>query len=334
MNEVVQAVEEELRGSGTILGYRAMHQRLTNDHNLVVTRDVVRRVLKILDPEGVEARSRHKLCKRKYHTKGPNYLWHIDGYDKLKPLGFCVHGAIDGYSRKVLWLEVASSNNNPRIVAQYYLDYVRQITGAPRIVRADRGTENIYVEVIQRFFRRSADDDFRGEKSFMYGRSVANQRIEAWWSILLKQCTDWWIKYFKDLRDRVLFSDEDIIHRECLKFCFMDLLGNELHKVAQYWNTHRIRPSANRESPSGRPDILYFLPQVNNTHDYVTPVDLEEIEIAEEEFAENAPQRGCSRHFNELAEMIMYDERLQMPETAVEAEHLYITLLSLIDDLS
>ena len=334
MNEVVQAVEEELRGSGTILGYRAMHQRLTNDHNLVVTRDVVRRVLKILDPEGVEARSRHKLRKRKYHTKGPNYLWHIDGYDKLKPFGFCVHGAIDGYSRKVLWLEVASSNNNPRTVAQYYLDYVRQITGAPRIVRPDRGTENVHVEVIQRFFRRSADDDFRGEKSFMYGRSVANQRIEAWWSILLKQCTDWWIKYFKDLRDRGLFSDEDIIHRECLKFCFMDLLGNELHKVAQHWNTHRIRPSANLESPSGRPDILYFLSQVNNTHDYATPVDLEEIEIAEEEFAENAPQRGCSRHFNELAEMIMYDERLQMPETAVEAEHLYITLLSLIDDLS
>ena len=73
---------------------------------------------------------------------------------------------------------------------------------------------------------------------------------------------------------------------------------------------------------------------MNNTHDYATPVDLEEIGIAEEEFAENAPQRGCSRHFNELAEMIMYDERLQMPETAVEAEHLYITLLSLIDDLS
>ena len=151
MDDVVQAIEEKLRESGRILGYRAMHQRLTNERNLVFTRDIVRRVLKILDPEGVEARSRHKLRKRKYHTKGPNYLWHIDGYDKLKPFGFCVHGAIDGYSRKVLWLEVASSNNNPKIVAKYYLDYVRQIKGTPRIVRADRGIENIHVEVIQRF---------------------------------------------------------------------------------------------------------------------------------------------------------------------------------------
>ena len=289
INEVAQVIEEQLSGSGRILGYRAMHQRLINDYGLVVTRDVVRKVLKILDPEGVENRSRHRLRRRRYHTKGPNYLWHIDGYDKLKPYGFCVHGAIDGFSRKVLWLEVASSNNNPRIVAQYYLDYVRDINGAPRIVRGDRGTENVHIEVIQRFFRRSADDDFSAEKSFMYGRSTANQRIEAWWSILLKQCTDWWIKYFKDLRDRGLFSDEDIIHQECLKFCFMDLLANELHKVAQHWNTHRIRPSTNSESPSGRPDILYFLPQVNNTRDYATPVSLDEIEIAEAEFAEPPP---------------------------------------------
>lgn len=101
------------------------------------------------------------------------------------------------------------------------------------------------------------------KKSFMYGRSTANQRIEGWWSMLRKHCSDWWIKYFKDLRDRRLFNDDDIIHRECLKFCFMDLLQNELHKVAKLWNTHRIRYSANGKSPSGRADILYFLPRNN-----------------------------------------------------------------------
>lgn len=28
--------------------------------------------------------------------KGPNYTWHLDGYDKLKPYGFCIHGCMDG----------------------------------------------------------------------------------------------------------------------------------------------------------------------------------------------------------------------------------------------
>ena len=207
-----------------------MHQGLTTDHQLIVTRNIVRQVIKILDPEGVEARSRHRLRRRNYSTKGPNYLWHIDGYDKIKLFRFCVHGAIDGYSRKILWLEVSSSSNDPGIITKYFLDYVRQIGGPSRVIRADRGTENGNIAVIQQFFRRLARDDFGAEKSFMCGRSTANKRIEAWWGILRKQCSDWWIKYFKDLRDADLFCDDDIVLRECLKFCFMDLLQMELHK--------------------------------------------------------------------------------------------------------
>ena len=84
-----------------------------------MTRNTVRQVLKILDPEGVNARSRHRMRRRLYTAKGPNYLWHIDGYDKLKPFGFCIHGAIDGYSRRVLWLEVANTNNDPEIIGSY-----------------------------------------------------------------------------------------------------------------------------------------------------------------------------------------------------------------------
>ena len=214
IREVVNAVERELRGSGGLLGYRAMHQRLVNHHRLVTTREVVRHTLRIFDPEGVQARSRHRLRRRVYRCKGPNYLWHIDGYDKLKPFGFCIHGAIDGFSRRILWLEVASSNNDPRIVAQYYLDCVRQLGGTARIVRGDRGTENGSLAAIQRFFRRSAEDDFAGEKRFMFGKSTSNQRIEAWWGRLRQGCAEWWIQFFKDLRDSGLYNDDDVIQRE------------------------------------------------------------------------------------------------------------------------
>ena len=171
MGIIVWAVKGELRGSGSIICYGSMHQRLTTDHQLIVTRNIVRRVIKILDPEGVEARSRHRLRRRNYSTKGSNYLRHIDGYDKIKPFGFCVHGAIDGYSKKILWLEVSSSNNDPGIITKYYMDYVRQIGGTSRVIRAERGTENGNIAVTQQFFRRLARDYFGAEKSFMYGRS-------------------------------------------------------------------------------------------------------------------------------------------------------------------
>ena len=28
--------------------------------------------------------------------QGPDFVWHMDGYDKLKPFGFCIHECIDG----------------------------------------------------------------------------------------------------------------------------------------------------------------------------------------------------------------------------------------------
>ena len=94
-----------------------MVQRLRNDYGLVVDKETVRLILKTLDPEGVERRSRRRLKRRKYYAKGPNYIWHIDGYDKLKPFGFCIHGAIDGYSRRV-YVE--------------HLVFIKSVTMAPR----------------------------------------------------------------------------------------------------------------------------------------------------------------------------------------------------------
>ena len=158
-----------------------MHHRLTNDHGHVVTRNVVRQILKVVDPEGVEARSCHRLRRRQYCAKGLNYIWHIDGYDKLKPFGFCIHGAIDGYSRRMLLLEVASSNNSPKIIAHYFCKYVLLLGSTASTIRSDRGIENVNVAAIQRFYRRFQVGEFSGEKSLMYGRSTSNQRIEAWW---------------------------------------------------------------------------------------------------------------------------------------------------------
>ena len=40
----------------------------------------------------------------------------------------------------------------------------------------------------------------------------------------------------------------------------MDILRDELHKVAEMWNQHIIVPSkfANNNGPRGRPDVMFF----------------------------------------------------------------------------
>ena len=332
VQQVASAVESELRGSASLIGYRAMHQRLTVDHKLTTSRETVRQILKIVDPDGVKRRSKHCLKRRQYKVKGPNYIWHIDGYDKLKPFGFCIHGAIDGYSRRILWLHIGPSNNDPKVVAQYYLNCVRQIGGVPCIVRADCGTENVHVAAMQRFFRSSANDSYAGDRSFMYGKSTANQRIEAWWSQLRRGASDWWIKYFKDLRDSGVYNDGEMMAEQCLKFCYYNLIRDELNRVARHWNIHCIRPTTTAESPSGRPDTMYFLPEVNDTHDYMTTANVADMDVAEEMCCSPNFPNGYEPEFNELAAIIMEENRLGMPTTVEEAEQLYVELLQQIEN--
>ena len=41
----------------------------------------------------------------------PNDLWHLDGYHKLIRSDLVIHGGIDGYSRIVTYLKVATNNS-------------------------------------------------------------------------------------------------------------------------------------------------------------------------------------------------------------------------------
>lgn len=123
-DELRSAIEKELGRSGCFVGYRKMWARLRMK-GIIVKRARVMTLLKELDPHGVESRRKKRLRRRAYHAKGPNFVWHTDGHDKLKPFGFSVHGCIDGFSRRLLWLEVGPTNKNPEVIAKYYLDAVK-----------------------------------------------------------------------------------------------------------------------------------------------------------------------------------------------------------------
>jgi len=131
-DELKQLMEREIGGSGCFVGYRRLWARLRRK-GYFVKRSRIVTLLKEIDPEGVDGRKRKRLRRRTYHAKGPNFVWHIDGYDKLKPYGFCVHGGIDGCSRRLIWLEIGTTNNNPEVIAKFYLDAVKQVGGLPGI---------------------------------------------------------------------------------------------------------------------------------------------------------------------------------------------------------
>lgn len=133
-----------------------------------------------IDPKGCASPKRRRLSWYIYRCPGANGTWHLDGYDKMKSFGFCITGCIDGYSRRVMFLEVASSNNNPKVIAEYYLECVKEVGGCPRLVQTDCGIENGIIASLQSVFRGQDQDQFSGLRGHRYGTSQSNQRIEAW----------------------------------------------------------------------------------------------------------------------------------------------------------
>jgi hypothetical protein len=121
------------------------------------------------------------------------------------------------YSRRVIWLEVGTSNSDPSVIAYHYLEAVKQrggiqahirdimyvqllistltvqlcftsmyTIGYPRLLRCDLGTENSNYSHFCEEMERTLWLD--SPVSYMAGQfqTIANikQRIEAWWGIL------------------------------------------------------------------------------------------------------------------------------------------------------
>ena len=147
---------------------------------------------------------------------------------------------------------------------------MKQVGSLPRKIRSDDGSENSLVEVLHNFLRSSHDDENAGLGCFATGRSTANQRIEAYLSQLVKDCPSWWINFFKDLSDLGLYNGSDPVHQECIRFCFMQILRDKLHQVAELWNQHLIASSkfGNSSGPRGRPDCMFFLPHLFDSEGY------------------------------------------------------------------
>ena len=177
INTVIKYIQDELKGSSLCFGNRYMLQKL-HSSGLTADKETVRLILKSLDLVGVDKRKRRKLTPRRYHSFGPNHTCHIDGYDELKPFGIAIHEATDGLSQRIIWLKLSSSNN-PKVIANYYLCCIKQLNLIPHVVRGDHGTENVIVCEIQRFLRRNHTDSQSKDKSFIYGHSTTNQRIES-----------------------------------------------------------------------------------------------------------------------------------------------------------
>ena len=113
-HEVWEMIKHEIEGPSSLFRYRAIWNKLQcccpsrHGHGL-----------QELDLQASILRKARKLLCRSFTSRGPNAAWHVDRYDKLKPYGLPIHGSVEEFSRRILWLKVCKSNSYPVIQASF-----------------------------------------------------------------------------------------------------------------------------------------------------------------------------------------------------------------------
>nr|XP_022307773.1 uncharacterized protein LOC111113775 [Crassostrea virginica] len=220
----------------------------------------------MLDEDGVRRRKQRRLRRRQYFSRGPNSVWHLDGYDKLKPYGISIHGCIDGFSRRVIWLEADITNKRPEVVAEYYLSAVQMLKGCPEKIRADPGAENGLIATFHSCLKSNGS-------SVTFGTSTANQRIERFWGLLRQMRADFWIHHFKVLVYEDLLVLGNPIHRLCIQYVYLPLIKKDLREIMEHWNNHSIRRQKLGDTIHGIPDVLFKNPEIVGALQYLYAVD-------------------------------------------------------------
>ena len=231
-----------------IVSYKRIHphdgERMLIGHlrslNIHVQRWRIRESIHRVDYSGVRERRIQLIQRRTYFSKGPNFVWHMDGNHKLIRWKFVIHGAVDGYSRLVTFLK-CSNNNRASTVLESFTAAV-QMYGLPRRLRTDLGGEN--VDAWDYMVALHGDD----ESTIITGSSVHNERIECLWRDVSRSVIVPFKDIFVCLEEQGILDVNNEVDLFCLHVVFTDRINASIQEFIRSWNSHPLT-SENNQTP-------------------------------------------------------------------------------------
>ncbi|XP_057301688.1 uncharacterized protein LOC130636097 [Hydractinia symbiolongicarpus] len=234
--ELERVIIEIKRSHGAFLG-RSMVIGLLKSRGIRVQQRRVTEILHKIDPENSRIRWAALIRRRKYSVPGPNSLWHIDGHHSLITWKFVIHGAIDGHSRLITYLN-CSTNNRKETVLDLFNAAICEL-GIPSRVRSDKGGENVLV------WEKMTQLRGEGRGSFLAGSSVHNQRIERLWRDVWTYVTYQFYYTFQAMEDQGILNMENDVHVFVLHRIFQPRINRVITSFISGWNNHPLRTERN-----------------------------------------------------------------------------------------
>ena len=177
------------------------------------------------------------MSRRTYSVPGPNSLWHLDGHHSLVNWGFVIHGAIDGFSRLIVFLH-CSTNNKSSTVQDLFLNATQQYQWPSR-VRTDLGGENVDI------WRLMEDARGPNRESYIGGSSVHNQRIERLWRDVFCNVCHTFYYTFQAMEQCGILQRGNRIHMFILHFVYLPRINKAIRSFVLAWNQHPLRTERN-----------------------------------------------------------------------------------------
>ena len=101
--------------------------------------------------------------------------------------------------------------------------------------------------------------------------------------------------------------------------------------MAILWNQHTIQIKKNNPGPRGKPDVMFFQPQLHDTIDFKISCDNDCVDVCRDMYTSEGANNGISEEFKELACLLLNDADVQMPVSVDDAVSLYAKLMDKID---
>ena len=175
----------------------------------------------------------------------PNSVWHLDSNHKLIRWRLIIHGAIDGFSRKILYLHCANNNKACTAVEQFS-EAVCKLT-LPDKVRTDEGSENVDVWRYMLFYNNEE------ASCILTCSSTHNVRIKRLWRDVYRCVTQMFSESLTKLEEAGILDPLNEVDLFCTHYVFIPLINRKLEQFLQSWNCHTLSSEHNMT-----PEQLYF----------------------------------------------------------------------------